>query len=142
MTSEIEEIIDFGDYVQIEQKRYGIPNEIYCYKVIGANSKSNAWVNVPVQTPAEEVLHDTMEDVVRCVCCGVDEREILKFRVKDVVKTPNSTIHQKQEQEFRNFWNFITGRVPFENNYDQKVTITFRDIEKFLQFKKGVQDEK
>ena len=92
----LEEIkIDFGDYVRIEQRRYGVPNEMYDYKVIGGGSKSNSWVNVPVQTPAEEVLHDTMEDVIRCVCCGIDEREVLKFRVKDVILiTPKSTMQQ------------------------------------------------
>ena len=25
----------FGDYVEIEQKRYGVENEMYTYKVIG-----------------------------------------------------------------------------------------------------------
>lgn len=44
-----------------------------------------------------------------------------------------------KEQTFRNFWNFITGRKPFEDNYKQEVTITFADIEKFIeQFKESV----
>ena len=76
-------VLDFGDYAIIEQKRYGVENEHYLHKVIG-RGRSNTWVDVPVQTPAKEIIHDHMEDVIRCVCCGVDERTILKYRVSDV----------------------------------------------------------
>jgi hypothetical protein len=75
----------FGDYCTIEQHRYGCKNEHYAHKVIGT-LKSNAWVDVPVTGFAEEVLHDEMEDVVACVCCGVDERRILRYRLSDVRK--------------------------------------------------------
>lgn len=76
-------VLDFGDYAIIEQKRYGVENEHYLHKVIG-RGKSNTWVDVPVQTPAKETIHDHMEEVIRCVCCGVDERHILKYRASDV----------------------------------------------------------
>jgi nucleoside 2-deoxyribosyltransferase len=75
----------FGDYVEIEQKRYGVENEIYLYKVIGA-LESNGWVDVPVQTPAKETVHKESEQVVRCICCGVCETEVLNYRIKDVKK--------------------------------------------------------
>ena len=77
-------ILDFGDYAIIEQKRYGVDNEHYLHKVIG-RGRSNTWVDVPVQTPAEETFHDHMEDIIRCVCCGIDERKILKYKASDVM---------------------------------------------------------
>ena len=75
--------LDFGDYARIEQKRYRVENEQYLHKVIG-RGKSNTWVDVPVQTPAKETIHNHIEDVILCVCCGVDERTILKYRASDV----------------------------------------------------------
>jgi hypothetical protein len=77
--------LSFGDYVEIEQKRYMGENEMYLYKVIGT-LKSNAWVDVPVQTPAKETLHKEFELVVSCICCGICETEVLKYRIKDVKK--------------------------------------------------------
>jgi len=76
-------MLGFGDYVEIEQKRYGIENEMYLHKVIQP-LKSNSWVDVPVQTPAKETLHKESEPVVGCICCGVCEREVLNYRIKDV----------------------------------------------------------
>lgn len=73
----------FGDRVIIEMKRYGDENELYFHKVIG-NLKSNTWVDVPVQSPAKEKIHDEMHDVITCVCEGIDETTVLKYRVKDV----------------------------------------------------------
>jgi hypothetical protein len=78
-----EEEIDFGSYVMVEQKRYGCDNEHYDYKVIN-RLKSNMWVEVPVQSPAKETFHKYMEEVVSLICCGVQETEVLKFRIKDV----------------------------------------------------------
>ena len=40
------------------------------HKVIGT-LRSNTWVDVPVMHNATETIHDHMEDVVACVCCGV-----------------------------------------------------------------------
>ena len=78
-------MMEFGDYARIEMKRYGVKNEIYLHKVIGALS-SNGYVDVPVHTPATETLHDEVVPVVACICCGVSEREVLRYRVKDVKK--------------------------------------------------------
>jgi hypothetical protein len=77
------EEIGFGSYVTVEQKRYGCDNEQYLHKVIN-RLKSNMWVEVPVQSPAKEVMHNYMEEVVSLICCGVSETEVLKFRIKDV----------------------------------------------------------
>lgn len=73
----------FGDYAIIEQKRHGVPNEMFVHKVID-QLRSNTWVDVPVQSPATETMHDEMEDVCLCICCGVDETEVRKYRVKDM----------------------------------------------------------
>lgn len=80
--------LDFGDYCSIEQHRYGCDNEHYIHKVIGVK-RSNAWVDVPVIHTAEETLHDKMEVVVCCVCCGVEERTILKYKLSDCHKVEN-----------------------------------------------------
>lgn len=77
--------INFGDYALIEQKRYGTPNEKFTYKVIG-KMKSNTYVDVPVQSPGKEVIHSEMVEVVACICCGVNETEVLKYRLCDVEK--------------------------------------------------------
>jgi len=74
---------DFGDFVTIEMKRYGVPNEMYTHKVINWH-RSNTWVDAPVQSPATEVMHDHMEDVVSCIVQGICETEVLRYRVSDV----------------------------------------------------------
>lgn len=84
MNNEIE--FKFGDYAIIEQKRHGVPNEMFVHKVIG-QLRSNTWVDVPVQSPATETLHDEMEDVCWCICCGVDETKVRKYRVKDMQRS-------------------------------------------------------
>jgi hypothetical protein len=91
-----EELPEFGDTTIIEQKRYGVDNEQYTHKVIGT-SRSNAWVDVPVQTPREEVLHDEVVDVVSCICEGVMETEVRKYRVEDVKIVKNQTLTQLQK---------------------------------------------
>lgn len=75
--------LGFGDYVQIEQKRHGCPNEMYTYKVI-ASCRSNCSVPVPVEAPEKDLGHDGMEEVIRAVRCGVAEEEVRNFKVKDV----------------------------------------------------------
>lgn len=82
MKNEIE--FKFGDYAIIEQKRHGVPNEMFVHKVID-QLRSNTWVDVPVQSPATETIHDEMEDVCLCICCGVDETEVRRYRVKDML---------------------------------------------------------
>jgi hypothetical protein len=74
--------MNFGDYCYIEQKRHGAPNEMYHHKVIG-RLQSTAWVDVPVQSPASETNHGEMVDVIACVCCGVSERNVLRYRTID-----------------------------------------------------------
>lgn len=74
--------LDFGDYCEIEQKRFGVKNEMYFYKVIGRLC-SNAYVDVPVQGQAANVLHDEIVPVLTCICCGVCEETVLKFREQD-----------------------------------------------------------
>ena len=77
--------ITFGDYVSICQKRYGVNNEDYTHKVIGV-SKSNCYVDIPVELPRTEMIHPNIVTVISCICCGVDETEVLKYRYKDVCK--------------------------------------------------------
>ncbi|MEQ9910947.1 hypothetical protein [Pectobacterium polaris] len=79
------ETFGFGDYALIEQKRYGANNEIFVHKVVGP-LQSNCWVDVPVKTPATETHHDTIEDVCLCICCGVNETKVLKYRTQDMKK--------------------------------------------------------
>ncbi len=75
MKNEIE--FKFGDYAIIEQKRHGVPNEMFVHKVVG-QLRSNTWVDVPVSVPATETLHGEMEDICLCICCGIDETEDVK----------------------------------------------------------------
>ncbi|QDP47600.1 MAG: hypothetical protein GOVbin1174_48 [Prokaryotic dsDNA virus sp.] len=89
--------IDFGDLVEIEQHRYGSDNEKYIYKVIG-RLQSNTWVDVPVVSAETETIHlHQMEEVVRCICCGVDETKVSRFRVSDV----NILEHTKDEKKLQ-----------------------------------------
>ena len=81
MKNEIE--FKFGDYAIIEQKRHGVPNEMFVHKVVG-QLRSNTWVDVPVSVPATETLHGEMEDICLCICCGIDETEVRRYRVKDM----------------------------------------------------------
>lgn len=81
MKNEIE--FKFGDYAIIEQKRHGVPNEMFVHKVVG-QLRSNTWVDVPVSVPATEALHGEMEDICLCICCGIDETKVRRYRVKDM----------------------------------------------------------
>lgn len=77
--------LDFGDYVEIEQHRYGVPNEMFMYKVVGA-LRSNAWIDAPIRWDSEPTLHDHMETVLNVICCGVDETEVIRVRESDCRK--------------------------------------------------------
>ncbi|HIH4759077.1 TPA: hypothetical protein ACYR9Z_004491 [Raoultella ornithinolytica] len=79
----------FGDYAIIEQKRHGVPSEMFVHKVIGIR-RSNSWVDVPVQSPATETLHRGMEVVCLCICCGIDETEVRQYRVQDMQRSSRS----------------------------------------------------
>ena len=80
--------MNFGDYVEIEQKRYGVENEMYTCKVVGC-LRSNSYVDVPVYSPEVEKLHPEVVDVVACVTCGVDERNIYRYKISDVKEATN-----------------------------------------------------
>ena len=89
----------FGDYVEIEQKRYGVKNEMYIHKVIGT-MKSNIYVDVPVKEPAKETLHSEVVDIVECITCGVVEKEVLNYRISDVKEVFG--MHSPHAQIIRN----------------------------------------
>ena len=81
--SEVIKTVEFGDYISVEQKRYGCANEFYTHKVIG-NLKSNVWMDVPAITHEGMSQHGTMEEIVACVCQGVCEEEVIRYRIKDI----------------------------------------------------------
>ena len=80
----------FGRYCRIEQLRFGAPNEMFLYKVV-ASLRSNCWCEVPYKTASKEVRHDSIEDCVLAICCGIDETKVLRFRVADVEFVPKPT---------------------------------------------------
>jgi len=89
-----DELLKFGDYVFIEMERHNIANEHYLHKVI-RQSFSDVYVDVPARSQ-EEVIHDSAVPVVSCICCGVNETKVLKFRVDDVtLSNPLRTSPQK-----------------------------------------------
>ena len=74
----------FGSYCYIEQKRYGVPNEKFLYKIIGKFT-SNAWSNVPVDANDKDPhIFNHSEEVVNVVCCGVCEDKIERYKLSDV----------------------------------------------------------
>ena len=75
--------LDFGDYCSIEQKRYGVDNEMFKYKVIGGG-RANYYREVPVDArkPANSI--GDMCDIVKVICCGVCEEKVETFRLQDV----------------------------------------------------------
>jgi len=90
--------LDFGDYVTIEQHRYGGgPNEFYTHKVI-TRLESNTWVDVPVTGVLKHSQHDEMAEVVSCICCGVSETDVFKYRVCDVKYNPPSSASPQSGQ--------------------------------------------
>lgn len=83
--------INFGDYVEIEIHRYGVPNEFHLHKVIGAY-QSTHYAKVPIQqgitgTGTESVPGGNgFEVVLSVVRCGIAEKEIFVVRKSDVRK--------------------------------------------------------
>ena len=76
--------IDFGDYVLIEQKRYGVPNEMFQFKVVGS-FQSNAYRDVPMEAgDHEQKWHPEVVDVLNVICCGIDETKVDTVRKADV----------------------------------------------------------
>lgn len=123
-------MIKFGDYVEIEMKRYGVPNEMFLHKVIGT-LMSNTYVDVPVQSPATASIHSGLVDVVACICCGIDETEVLKYRLEDVKKVErnNNPDFNYETEEAIEAWNRRTPDVVHcgECEYVEKSTYTFPD---------------
>lgn len=77
----------FGRYCLIEQKRFGVPNEKFIYKVV-SSLRSNCWCEVPYKAASKEVRHDRLEDCVLAICCGIDETNVQRFRLADVELLP------------------------------------------------------
>ena len=63
---------------------------MFLYKVV-ASLRSNCWCEVPYKTASKEVRHDSIEDCVLAICCGIDETEVLRFRMADVEFLPHLT---------------------------------------------------
>lgn len=74
--------MDFGDFCYIEQKRYGVKNEMYLHKVTGTKI-SNSYVTIPVESVARETIHTHLVKTISCICCGVSEKEILNYKEID-----------------------------------------------------------
>ena len=81
--------LEFGDYCEIEQKRYGADNEMYLYKVVSGGIKSNSYRSVPVDAQNSERSSGEICDVILAIQCGVDEDKVEKFRLEDVIPSGN-----------------------------------------------------
>lgn len=77
--------IDFGDYVYIEQLRFGVPNESYIYKVVGSFA-SNCWTPAPLKWDSKPVLHKKTEQVLNVIKCGIDETKVITVAESDCRK--------------------------------------------------------
>ena len=78
----------FGDYVTLEMKCYGVPNEHFIHEVLSSPFNSNSWREVPLKAgDFEEQLHDTSEPVVAVRTQGVNPRDahIFAVRLADVL---------------------------------------------------------
>jgi len=76
--------IDFGDYVLIEQKQYGAPNEMFQFKVVGSY-QSNSYRDVPMDAvDCDKKFHPHVVDVLHVICCGIDETKVDTVRKADV----------------------------------------------------------
>lgn len=76
-------MLDFGNYCEIEQKRYGVENEMFKYKIIG-RSNANYYRKVPVDAMDTERKRGDMCEVVKAICCGIVEDKVETFRLCDV----------------------------------------------------------
>lgn len=92
----------FGEYCMIEQKRFGVPNEMYCYKVIGSG-QANYYRPVPVMFDGLS-NSGPMCDVVKVICCGVDETRVETFRLCDVTAVPATASGWQDEKPTPGKW--------------------------------------
>ena len=74
--------VDFGDYVNIEMLRYGVKNEWYLHKVVGA-FKSNTWIETPLKWDSKPIIHDKVEVVLNVIQCGIDETKVIQVKKDD-----------------------------------------------------------
>lgn len=89
----------FGRYCLIEQKRHGVLNEKFLYKVIGTLN-SNAWSDIPVDIRDKEIkLHNHCEQVIDVICCGVSEDKVERYRLSDVELLPSKLQQQLDQQK-------------------------------------------
>jgi hypothetical protein len=78
----------FGDYVTLEMKRYGVPNEYFIHDVMTHPFTSNSWRNVPIDArDPEEHLHDMSETVISVCTQGfhLSGWHIFNVRLSDVL---------------------------------------------------------
>ena len=78
----------FGDYVTLEMKCYGVPNEHFIHEVLSSPFNSNSWREVPLKAgDFEEQLHDTLETVIAVRTQGLNSRDghIFAVRLADVL---------------------------------------------------------
>lgn len=88
---------DFGDYVSIEMKRYGVKNEHYLHKVIG-RLRSNHAAKVPIDsagTGTKAIPLGEVCDVLNVITCGVDETAVFKVCAADARITPHNPPHRR-----------------------------------------------
>ncbi len=95
--------MDFGDYCLIEQKRYaGHKNEMFLYKVVRGNMRSNRWQRVPVDARLKDYDRGEMSDVLQVIMCGVDETKVETVRLCDVKRNDKfktkSSINFKEDK--------------------------------------------
>jgi len=76
--------IDFGDYVKIEMHRYGVPNEFYLHKVVGA-LWSNVWIDAPLKWNSKPTIHDHSERILNVIQCGIDETKVIRVKDSDCI---------------------------------------------------------
>lgn len=107
--------IDFGDYVLIEQKRYGVPNEMFQFKVIGS-FKSNTYCDVPMDAgDHDQKWHPEVVGVLNVICCGIDETKVDTVRKSDVslIKS-RADDHDKIAQEYAARLTKVADKIPVQ----------------------------
>ena len=91
-------MLDFGDYCTIEQKRYGVDNQMFLYKVTRGGMRCNYWTSVPVDANQRDHVRGESSDVIQAIRCGVDETEVETFRLVDV--KPNDIFKASSAMNF------------------------------------------
>lgn len=109
-----EKDIGFGDYVVIEQHRYGVPNEMFLYKVVGY-MESNCYVTVPVHSVDGEKLQGKVVPVIACIRCGIDETKVQRFRLEDVSLAKQTTSKIKQLQQENKLYKDLYTKANTQN---------------------------